>query len=129
VPNLQKIPAEFSEFLNSRQGCYQKPLYLLQDFRFGDCASTSAMTIRIGKGVSGNTVIYLVGRIQGNELERLSEAMAEAGRNFSIDMSEVTIVDADVVRFLRDRETEGIVLLHCSRYVREWISRERETMD
>jgi hypothetical protein len=36
----------------------------------------------------------------------------------------VTVVDVGVVRFLGQCEREGIGLLHCPPYVREWISRE-----
>ena len=84
------------------------------------------MTVRIGKDTIGNTVICLIGRIQSEDLQDLLNAMKEAGPRTVLDASEVTIVDIDVVRFLRDREAEGIALLHCSRYVREWINRERK---
>ena len=87
-------------------------------------ATGEFMTARIGKDTIGNTVIRLIGRIQSEDLEGLLEAMKETGPRTVLDVSEVTIVDIDVVRFLKDREVEGIVLLHCSRYIREWINRE-----
>ena len=43
-----------------------------------------------------------------------------------IDMEEVTLVDLDVVQFLARCEARGVELLHCSPYIREWISRENE---
>jgi len=42
-----------------------------------------------------------------------------------LDLSEVTLVDLDVVRFLISCENEGIELANCPAYVREWILRER----
>jgi hypothetical protein len=42
-----------------------------------------------------------------------------------IDLEEVTLVDLDVVQFLARCESAGTKLLHCSPYIREWISRER----
>ena len=42
------------------------------------------------------------------------------------DLSEVTIVDADVIRFLSTIELQGTQLVRCPPYVREWILRERE---
>ena len=66
-----------------------------------------------------------MGRIQSGDLRGLLDVMQDAGPHIVFDMSEVTIVDADVVRFLGDREAEGIALLNCSRYIREWIKRER----
>jgi hypothetical protein len=41
------------------------------------------------------------------------------------DLKEVTLVDWDVVRFLGASELEGVKLVHCPRYIRDWISRER----
>ena len=84
------------------------------------------MTFWIGKDTIGNTVICLIGRIRSESLPDLLSAMKETGPRTVLDVSEVTIVDIDVVRFLRDREAEGIALLHCSRYIREWINRERK---
>jgi len=37
----------------------------------------------------------------------------------------VTLVDLSVVRFLIACEAEGIELVHCAPYIREWMSRDR----
>ena len=42
-----------------------------------------------------------------------------------LDLSEVTLVDIAVVQFLISCENEGIALVQCPLYVREWIVRER----
>lgn len=42
-----------------------------------------------------------------------------------LDLSEVTLVDLVVVRFLIRCEDEGVELVQCPPYVREWILRER----
>jgi len=42
-----------------------------------------------------------------------------------LDLHEVTLVHADVIRFLSTSEGEGITLVRCPPYVREWIQRER----
>jgi len=42
-----------------------------------------------------------------------------------LDLSEVTLVDLAVVRFLISCEDEGVELVKCPPYVREWILRER----
>ena len=41
------------------------------------------------------------------------------------DLEEVTLVDLDVVRFLGASEAEGVELVNCSPYIRDWIFRER----
>jgi hypothetical protein len=40
-------------------------------------------------------------------------------------LEEVDLVDVEAVRFLNAREDEGISVLHCSPYIREWMLRER----
>jgi hypothetical protein len=47
--------------------------------------------------------------------------------NIALELGEVSLVDADAVRFLASCESDGIQLLNCSAYIREWIVRERET--
>ena len=42
-----------------------------------------------------------------------------------LDLSEVTLVDVDVIRFLINCENEAVELVHCPLYVREWMLRER----
>ena len=44
-----------------------------------------------------------------------------------LDLEEVTLVDLDVVRFLGVREADGVELVNCSPYIRDWIFRERNT--
>ncbi|MBB6143023.1 hypothetical protein HNQ77_000967 [Silvibacterium bohemicum] len=46
---------------------------------------------------------------------------------FAFDLKEVTLVDSDTVRFLGLCELEGVGLMNCALYIREWISRERNT--
>jgi hypothetical protein len=42
-----------------------------------------------------------------------------------LDLDDLTLVDAAVIRFLSSSEEEGITLVRCPPYVREWIQRER----
>lgn len=42
-----------------------------------------------------------------------------------LDLREITLVDIEVVRFLIRCENEGIELVECPPYVREWMLRER----
>jgi hypothetical protein len=42
-----------------------------------------------------------------------------------LDLSELTLVDGDVVRFLSQCEMQGIRLAQCPAYVREWMTREK----
>jgi predicted metal-binding protein len=42
-----------------------------------------------------------------------------------VDLSEVTLVDLGVIRFLMGCEDEGTKLSQCPPWVREWMTRER----
>ena len=71
------------------------------------------------------TVLRLVGRISTQHLDELRKLIADAEPRVKLDLSEVTLVDLDVVRFFGDQERQGVELVECSPYVREWIQREQ----
>jgi NAD(P)-dependent dehydrogenase (short-subunit alcohol dehydrogenase family) len=72
------------------------------------------------------TIMWLIGRIRSEDLEELKAQTNDNSKRMILDLNEVTLVDADVVRFLSTSEEEGITLIRCPPYVREWIQRERE---
>lgn len=45
----------------------------------------------------------------------------------AIDLAEVELVAREVVQLLAQAEVEGIELRNCPAYVREWITKERES--
>jgi anti-anti-sigma regulatory factor len=73
------------------------------------------------------TTLKLIGRIQAEHLDELRRQIAASAPTIVLDLEEVMLVDADVVRFLSACESEGIHLENCSAYIREWIVRERES--
>jgi hypothetical protein len=73
----------------------------------------------------GTTILRLVGRIQSINIGNIRALMDDEDVRILMDLGEVTLVNVEVVRFLSDCEDEGIVLLHCPPYIREWILRER----
>ena len=81
---------------------------------------------KIEKVAEGNaTVLRLVGRINAEHLDELNQLLGGANHKLSkLDLSEVTLVDLNVIRFLGDQEQRGVELVKCSAYIREWIQRE-----
>lgn len=65
------------------------------------------------------------GRIESDGIACILSAMNDGCARKILDLSEVTLVDIAVVRFLISCEDEGVELLQCPPYVREWILRER----
>jgi hypothetical protein len=69
--------------------------------------------------------LRLSGRIQSDRIACIRSAMNDGCARNILDLSEVTLVDIAVVRFLIRCEDEGIELVQCPPYVREWMLRER----
>ena len=85
-----------------------------------------AMTLRITTGSDGQgTSLRLSGRIRSTDIENIREAMKDKAERIVLDLEEVTLVDLDVVRFLGVSEAEGVELVNCSPYIRDWILKER----
>ena len=82
--------------------------------------------LKIENLAEGKTIVLrLMGRINAKHLDELNKLIADAEpRVVKLDLSEVTLVDVDVVRFLGDQERRGVELVKCSPYIREWIQRE-----
>jgi hypothetical protein len=83
---------------------------------------------RRSKGRS-STNLKLSGRVQADRLSELLAEIEKCDPLPSLDLEEVTLLDRDSVRFLIRCESEGIQLVNCSLYVREWITRERGQMN
>jgi len=84
------------------------------------------MTLKIVKSSRGNrTTIRLYGEIKSEHIDLLSAEMNDHRSRLVLDLGEVSLVDVNIIRFLGLCEAQGIELLHCSRYVREWIAREQ----
>jgi hypothetical protein len=58
-------------------------------------------------------------------LEELKAEIDRGRPRVVLDLEEVGLVDVEGVRFLNACEAEGISVLHCSPYIREWMLRER----
>jgi hypothetical protein len=71
------------------------------------------------------TRLRLSGRIESDLITSIRTAMSDCCAHKILDLSEVTLVNIGVVRFLISCEEEGIELVQCPPYVREWMLRER----
>jgi len=85
------------------------------------------MTLRIQKSSDDHsTTVRLSGRLLASHLPALSEQIESSTGMVVIDLEEVMLVDLDTVQFLARCEARRMELLHCSLYIREWISREND---
>ena len=69
--------------------------------------------------------LRLSGQFRAHHLDQV-KAEISCGEPIALDLEEVDLVDIEAIRFLNAREDEGISVLHCSPYIQEWMSRERQ---
>jgi anti-anti-sigma regulatory factor len=83
--------------------------------------------LKITRVADAQVVFKLSGRMGAENVGELeTQISAEAsGRRIVLDLKDLTLVDRDVVGFLRHCEAENIQLKNCPAYIREWITRER----
>ena len=64
------------------------------------------------------------GRIDAETLSELKMQMQSHPSTTALDLSEVTLVDVEAVRFLAMEEAAGSELRNCPLFIREWIRSE-----
>jgi anti-anti-sigma regulatory factor len=74
----------------------------------------------------GTTTIRLIGRFQSEHIGELKKQFQHNGPRFVLDLTEVTLVDVDVVRFLGNCEVGGVEIVNCSPYIREWMKQDQK---
>ena len=85
------------------------------------------MTFKIEKHCDGHsTTIRLIGRMRAEHLSELEKQIKENESKIVLDLEELNLVDVEAVRFLGKCEAQGVMLLNCSPYIRDWIGKERE---
>jgi anti-anti-sigma regulatory factor len=85
------------------------------------------MTLRIERNSrGGSTVLKLVGQIRSSDIEEVTAQMRNGDSPAVLDLDELSLVDAAVVRFLGGCEDGGLELRNCPPYIREWIKREKD---
>ena len=84
------------------------------------------MTLKIER-ICGKrrTRIRLSGELRSEHLDQVKAEIERGGPRITLDLEEVDLVDVEGVRFLNACEAEGIPVLRCSPYIKEWMLRER----
>jgi len=88
----------------------------------------SGQMLKIQRVTNSYVVFTLSGRMDAENVAELKELIASEarGRRIVLELSDLTLVDRDAVKFLERCETDSIKLENCPAYIREWIARERE---
>ena len=85
------------------------------------------MTLRIER-IPGKprTRLRLSGAFRSKHSDQVKAEIERGGPRVALDLEEVALVDVEGIRFLNACEANGISVLHCSPYIREWMLRERD---
>ena len=84
--------------------------------------------LKIQRTTDGQRAVFtLSGRIETEQVAEVQRlfALEAAGVSLVLDLHGVELVDREAVRFLARCEAEGVTLVHCPAYIREWIKREK----
>jgi hypothetical protein len=82
-------------------------------FKIETIRSRNRMTLKISDRLRRENLADLQNRVEADPTRTV------------LDVSEVTLVDLEVVRFLNACEDQGVEVANPSPYIREWMNRER----
>ncbi|MFZ0233139.1 MAG: hypothetical protein WA193_10335 [Candidatus Acidiferrales bacterium] len=71
-------------------------------------------------------MLRIIGRITRDDLDVFRTAL-EDGTIVAVELAELELIDRDAMKLLAINEANGIELRHCPAYIREWITRERDS--
>ena len=83
--------------------------------------------LKIQRSSNGHVVFALSGQMDEEHIAEL-EALIHAetgGRHIVLDLKNLIMAGRDTVAFLERCEADGVTLVNCAHYVREWITRQR----
>jgi hypothetical protein len=92
-----------------------------------ESSDRSNVAFKIEKYRDGHsTTIRLIGRMRAEHLSELEKQIKESESKIVLHLEELNLVDVEAVRFLGMCETQGVALLNCLAYIRDWIGKERD---
>jgi hypothetical protein len=83
--------------------------------------------LKIQRTSNGQVVFALSGRMDEEHIAELETLIRSEtnGRRIVLDLKDLTLAGQEAISFLERCEADGITLMNCAAYVREWITRQR----
>jgi ABC-type transporter Mla MlaB component len=69
----------------------------------------------------------LSGELRHSHLVDVRTEIDQVGQAATLDLDEVDVVDIDGIRLLNEYQEQGIQVVNCSPYIREWMLQEKRT--
>jgi anti-anti-sigma regulatory factor len=81
--------------------------------------------LRVRRTANGDVVLSLSGRIDEEHIVELEALLAAEGedRRIILDLKDMTLTGRDGIVFLARCERDGIALVNCDPYIRQWITK------
>ena len=84
------------------------------------------MTLRIERICDrGGTRVCLAGELRSAHLDDVRDEIGRATCPVTLDLDEVDIVDIDGIRLLNTCQAQGVNVVNCPPYIREWMGLEK----
>ena len=83
--------------------------------------------LKIQRTSNGQVVFALSGRMDEEHIAEL-EALIRSETNerrIVLNLKDLTLAGQEAISFLERCEADGVTLMNCAAYVREWITRQR----
>jgi anti-anti-sigma regulatory factor len=92
-----------------------------------DSCSKRGQMLKIQRTSNGQVVFALSGRMDEEHIAELETLIRSEtnGRRIVLDLKDLTLAGQEAISFLERCEADGITLMNCAAYVREWITRQR----
>ena len=85
------------------------------------------MTLKIERlSEKQGTRIRLSGDLRCQQLIDVRSEIEREGSKVTLDLDELELVDIYAVRFLNACVAQGVTVVNCAPYIREWMFQERE---
>jgi hypothetical protein len=83
--------------------------------------------LKIQRTSNGQVVFALSGRMDEEHIAELETLIRSEtnGCRIVLDLKNLTLAGQEAISFLERCEADGITLMNCAAYVREWITRQR----
>jgi hypothetical protein len=86
------------------------------------------MTLRIERlSLEHGTRIRLSGELRCEQLSDVRTEIERDGRQVTLDLDELDLVDIHAVRFLNACEAQNVKIVNCAPFIREWMFQERRS--
>lgn len=69
--------------------------------------------------------VRLSGELRSEHLDQVIAELQKCEAPAVLDLEEVDLADVEGVRFLNECEANGVSVVQCSPYIREWMLQER----